>query len=317
MRPDRARVVADRVVAGLVGGVRPDPPAARTSPGPSAGRRRRGRGPATRSRTRGTGRRSSRSRRPGASRRRGPSRSSAGPRPRSASSKRRRRTSASDRAAPASVVLAADRGEVGDPPLRVEDVALDLGERDRRSSRRAPFRSRIASPESFQPWLSRPAGRASLVLDEAVAVAVAVPVDPVERARARSARAGRRTPGRRSSRRSRAKQDQPERRRVDRAVVRRVRQLAGAGHLAGPQLVEDLAGLGVAPVVDLGRLVGGEDLERLDRRSAAGTASDWNDGDDRVPAEQRREPRHAGRDVALVRAGSVVDQQAQVGERCG
>ena len=90
-------------------------------------------------------------------------------------------------------------------------------------------------------------------------------------------------------------------------------QLTGSRGLAGPHLVEDLAGLGVAPVVDLGRLERGEHLERLDR-DLGPEREHLDRGDDRVPAEQRREPRHAGRDVALTLAGPVVHQQAQVGD---
>ena len=73
-----------------------------------------------------------------------------------------------------------------------------------------------------------------------------------------------------------------------------MRQLAGACHLAGPQLVQDLAGLGVAARIVLGRLVRGEDLEDLD-----GDLGPEREGlerrDQGVAPEQRREPRHAGR----------------------
>ena len=90
-----------------------------------------------------------------------------------------------------------------------------------------------------------------------------------------------------------------------------MRQLAGPGHLAGPQLVEDLAGLRVAAVVDRGGLVGGQHGQRL-HRDLRPERERLERGDDRVAAEQRREPRHAGRDVALVRARAVVDEQPQV-----
>ena len=53
------------------------------------------------------------------------------------------------------VGLAAHPGQLRHPPLGVEDVALDLGQGDRRLGLR-PVRSRIASLESFQPWFSRP-----------------------------------------------------------------------------------------------------------------------------------------------------------------
>ena len=154
--------------------------------------------------------------------------------------------------------------------------------------------------------------RSALVLDEAVAVAIAPLVDPAERGhRVRPqpvdevAVAG---PVERL-----AEQDQPERRRVDAAVVGRVRQLAGSGRLAHAQLVEDLAGLRVAPLVELRRLERGEHLERLDR-DLRPERERLDRGDDRVAPEQRREPRHAGRDVALALAGPVVHEQAQVGD---
>jgi hypothetical protein len=101
--------------------------------------------------------------------------------------------------------------------------------------------------------LSRPPLRASLVLDEAVAVAIAPLVDPAERGPSRWAEAVHELPVAGPVERL-AEEDQPERRRVDAAVVRRVGQLPGPGRLADPQLVEDLARLGVAPLVDLGRL---------------------------------------------------------------
>ena len=202
VRPDGPGVVADRVVAGLVGGVRPDPPAARTAPARAAGRRRRGRGPARRSRSTGTGRRSSRSRRPGASRRRGPSRSSAGPRPRtrprSGRAARRRRDRAGRRARSSPRI----RGEPRHPALGVVDVALDLGEGDRRLAPRGrPVADRVA--RVLPALVEQAARRAALVLDEAVAVAVARTRRSSRARPARSARGGRRAPGRRSSRTSR------------------------------------------------------------------------------------------------------------------
>ena len=92
-----------------------------------------------------------------------------------------------------------------------------------------------------------------------------------------------------------------------------MRQLAGPRRLADPQLVEDLAGLGVPPVVDLGRLERGEDVERLDRELRP-ERERLERGDDRVPPEQRREPRHAGRDVALALLRAVVHEQPEIGD---
>ena len=109
-----------------------------------------------------------------------------------------------------------------------------------------------------------------------------------------------------------AEQDQPERSRVDAAVVRREGQLAGPGHLPGPDLVQDLAGLGVRPRVVDDRLACGEDLQGRDGQ--VGPEGDRLVGaDDRIAAEQGGEPWHAGREIALSGAWPVVEQQAQVG----
>src|SRR5581483_3149250 len=93
----------------------------------------------------------------------------------------------------------------------------------------------------------------ALVLDEPVAVRITVALDPGQRREGvrpqpvdQLAVAG---PGVRLT-----EQDQPERRGVSRSVVGGVGNLAGARQLAGAQLVEDLAWLGVAPVVPLGGL---------------------------------------------------------------
>ena len=81
-----------------------------------------------------------------------------------------------------------------------------------------------------------------------------------------------------------------------------MRRLAGPGHLAGPQLVQDLARLGVVPRVVARGLEAGEDIERRDREGR-----DERDRlerrDDAVPPEQRREPRDAGREVVLAGTG--------------
>ncbi len=88
-----------------------------------------------------------------------------------------------------------------------------------------------------------------------------------------------------------------------------MRHLAGSGHLARPHLVEDLAGLGVAP-----RVVAVAWSEAR-TSSVAAMARHERDGLDRgdqaVAPEQRREPRHARRDVRLARARAVVAEQAR------
>ena len=99
----------------------------------------------------------------------------------------------------------------------------------------------------------------------------------------------------------RAEQDQPQRRGVDRAVVRRVRQLAGAGHLAGPQLVEDLAGLRVALRV-VARSPGARRGPRASRpRAAAGTRSAWNEA---ISASRPNSVVNHGTPAAMYRSAS-------------
>ena len=107
-----------------------------------------------------------------------------------------------------------------------------------------------------------------------------------------------------------AEQDEPQRGGVDRAVVGRERKLAGPAHLTRPELVQNLAGLRVAPVVDGGGLALGQDFQRLDR-------DPWREGDglqrrdQRVAPEQRGEPGHAGGDEPIAdRVGRL--EQAQV-----
>ena len=63
----------------------------------------------------------------------------------------------------------------------------------------------------------------------------------------------------------RAGQHDEQRRRVDAAVVAAERHLAERGHLAVAHLVQDLAGLGVALGVDLGRLRRGQKREHAAR----------------------------------------------------
>jgi len=54
-------------------------------------------------------------------------------------------------------------------------------------------------------------------------------------------------------------QHQPQRRRIDRAVVRRMRDLVRSCQLAGAQLMQDLARGGIAELIHLGCLEPGQD----------------------------------------------------------
>src|SRR5437763_195243 len=89
-----------------------------------------------------------------------------------------------------------------------------------------------------------------------------------------------------------AENDQEQRRRVDGAVVRRLRDLAHPRELADPQLVEDLAGLLVAPRVLAATLPAGEQPKRLSGDIRI-PRQRLQRRDQRIPPEQRREPRNA------------------------
>ena len=161
--------------------------------------------------------------------------------------------------------------------------------------------------------VEQPGRRAPLVLDEAVAVAVAVRVDPLERGeRVRPERADEVEVAGPAVRL--VEEDQPQRRRVDRAVVRPVRELPGPGQLADAQLVEDLARLHVPVRIVLGRLPVGQDPERL-ARDVGHERQDLERGDDAVPPEQRREPRDA-RPRRSARRASGRRSGAAAGRRC-
>ena len=151
-------------------------------------------------------------------------------------------------------------------------------------------------------------GRARGVFLKAVPVAVAVLVDPIQAAlRGRQmtleqlAVAGA-TPGR-------MQRDQIERRRVRSSVVGRVRHQLELGELAQAEFVHDLARLGIAIIVALGRLQRAEHVERPARK--VGTDESGLQRDDQaVAAEQGHEPWQPGgrHELHVIGAG---DGQAQ------
>ena len=152
---------------------------------------------------------------------------------------------------------------------------------------------------------------APLVLDEAVAVPIAVPVDPVEGGeRVRPEPVHELAVARPVV--DLAEEDEPQRRGVDAAVVRAVRQLLRRRHLADAQLVQDLARLRVPPLVELGRLARRQHGQRLHAELRA-ERDRLERRDQRIPPEQRAEPRHAGGEIALALARRLVDQQPEVG----
>ena len=159
--------------------------------------------------------------------------------------------------------------------------------------------------------VDEPALRAAPVLDEAVAVEVAVLVDPGERAQrglpevADERRVARPAP-------DLGEEDEVERRRVNRAVVAREPRF---GSLAVAHLVDDLAGLGVDRRVVLGRLQRGEDTERVVRELRP-EEERLQARDQRVAAEDRHEPGHPrGRKLAGDTRVLVHPQRREVGDR--
>ena len=175
-------------------------------------------------------------------------------------------------------------------------------------SAKRPSRKRWESPESFHDWFSRPRG-APLVLDEAVAVAVAVRVDPLEGGQSRPAEPLRELPVARPAPDLR-QEHEIQRCRVDGPVVAREPLLRGT---AGAQLVEDLPRLGVDRGVVDPRLQRRQRLERADRELGA-EEHGLEARDDRVAAEDGHEPGHArGGQVPGALAGPQ-PQRREVGD---
>src|SRR5262249_34983803 len=111
-------------------------------------------------------------------------------------------------------------------------------------------------------------------------------------------------------------QDEPEWRRIGGAVVRAVGRLTQPRELAAADLVQDLPRLLVPEVVDARALQGAEQMKR-----AAGEAGPDPERlqrrDQRVPAEERHEPRQAGgrQDVALAEEVAGDAQRREVDDR--
>jgi hypothetical protein len=199
--------------------------------------------------------------------------------------------------------------DLGETALRVVDVPLHLHRRDRSFGERAVVEAlRVAGvlPRLVrEPGVDHPA-----VLDEAVPVAIAVAVDPLEREECRLAQALRERrvvgppPGLRE-------QHEEEGRRVDRAVVAREPEL-GAATLA--DLVHDLAGLGVDARILLARLELREGVERADR-DLRPEEQRLQRGDRCVTAEHGHEPGHAGGEERPAIVARAHAQRGEVGDR--
>ena len=157
---------------------------------------------------------------------------------------------------------------------------------------------------------------AAAVRAHVIEVAVAVVIGDTGRPADRRVQVGREPPGKRDvtgPAHVLGEQDDEQKRRVDRAVVRRaLRDLARARELAHAKLVQDLARFRVPELVDPVGLVAREQEERVARDLAL--IGEQLEADDRgVAAEERREPRHPGREEAMpVELGL---QKPQVAER--
>ena len=169
----------------------------------------------------------------------------------------------------------------------------------------------IESSESFQVWLRMPCELRRLYSTKPSPSRSAGAVDPGERPPRRVLQLERQgrivgpAPGLRQ-------EHEEERRRVDGAVV-----AVGPGErrLAAPQLVHDLAGLGVALGVVGGRLGRSEDAQRS-RRQLGAEQQRLQRRDQRVPAEDGHEPRRAGgEEVAVGNLGYAHPQRGEIRER--
>src|SRR5207237_8922574 len=115
--------------------------------------------------------------------------------------------------------------DLGDPALRVEDVPLHLARRDRRLGEPAVgVALRVA--RVLPRLVLEPVRRSALVLDESVAVAVAVAVDPLERTQRRLLEVTHASPVVRPEP-DLGEEHEIERRRVDRPVVEREEDFGG------------------------------------------------------------------------------------------
>ena len=178
----------------------------------------------------------------------------------------------------------------------------------------SPSRRRIASPESFQPWLSRPRRDWPLVLDEARRRRGRRTRRSSRARRGRSATAGRPAPRRPSSARTRRAAS------ATAASRRPCRSTACAGSRRSGRARRCAARAGSCPA---GRRASRPSRSPADgpgpsastARPAAGRDSSCRLVMIESRPKRQREPRHAGRDVALAVPRAGVDEQPQVGAR--
>ena len=193
---------------------------------------------------------------------------------------------------------------------RLVDVALHLAQRDRWLGQ-APVGMEHRVLRVFPALLYQAFVAAPAVFDEAVAVEVAVAVDPLQRqqhlrpdAADEFEVAGARVVG--------AGQQHEQRRGVHRAVVAAERNLAGGRHLALARLVQDLARLGIALRVLLGGLRGGEEAEHAARQRRV-DPQELERSEDAVAPEGGGVPRYAG--VRIGAGTQVGGEHREIGQR--
>ena len=304
MRPDRAVVVAQRVVRRRrrsTSSARPSRTRARRPISAPDDRRRRAR--AARSRSRADGRCWSTVRRRAACRRRARARST------------RRAPSHPERLVETRAQLCRlalePLGELrvvprlardlGEPELRVVDVALHLARRDRRR-REAAVVEALRVARVLPRLVLEPARGAPLVLDEAVAVAVAVLVDPAQRGERRLAQLThervvvRPTP-------CLGEQHEEQRRRID--ACRSSGRTISSAHLPRRTSCTILPG---SASRDGSSVVAcsAASSRSAPRASSGPNSSVWRRRDHRVAPEDGHEPRHPGRGQLAAAASSPV-----------
>jgi hypothetical protein len=196
------------------------------------------------------------------------------------------------------------------PPFGVIDVALGLADGDRTAGE-GPVVEDHRDGGVLPALILESALGSHLVLDEAVAVPVAVAIDPLQRAEGGPSqlRHELRVAGPAPELRE---QYEPQRCRVDRAVVDRKPRVCSA---APADLVEDLPGLGVEAGVVGSRLEGRERAQRIPRQ----LGSDQEGlvaRDQGIAAEERHEPGRSGGDEVPRRALEAAEaERAEIGDR--
>ena len=197
----------------------------------------------------------------------------------------------------------------GHPNARVVRVGLDFDQGDRPVGDPAvPIADRVG--RVLPAMLDQAAMCPAPILDEAVAVEVAVVLHPLERGK------GIRPellhePEVAGPVIGLAEQDEPEGRHVSRPVVPAERYLAGPGHLTAAYLMRDLPRLRVSGRIVRGGLEGRQDPERIDGQAGVHEKRP-EAGQDCIAAEQRREPGDASGQESLARAGPGRDEEVQV-----